>query len=945
MANDKLLAKLPPQNLEAESAVLGAILVNKEVMDKVADVLIAEDFYSQANQTIFRAILRLYEKRSPIDLVTLTNQLEGIKELDQIGGPAYLADLVNSVPTALHVVHYAEIVKNKSVLRRILSAGQKIAALGYDEDKDVQIIMDEAEAALFHVSRQAVADNFLPISDILAASFDRIDRLHREKGLLRGVTSGFKELDNKLSGFQPSDLIILAARPSMGKCVAGKTAILNPRTGSVQTVRDLVESERGEVVTLDKDWQLQPAKPERFVTDGMKPTYKVQTSSGRAIEATLPHPFLTITGWKHLVELKVGDRIAIAKKLPFFGRRKMLEHQIKALAYFIADGSLTQNSPGFTNVNPAIITDFKESMAGFGAYVRVRRKDSRGTRAPTFSAVVDREAYRGDRLAWSEKFRSYVSSNDQLVRQTLRQVGLSVTNIYSWQNATAQPGLAVATQIGQILEDFPRPDAFYRANPVTEFLTEHELMGKMAATKILPEAIFTLPKKQLALFLGRLFSCDGTAYVAISGGKPFPVIAYASISEQLIFQVQHLLTRFGIVAGVRRKRSKLKGKIFPSFELEIHGRDDLLLFCDEIGIFGKEAAVAKVRAEVAKHRSGFTKDTLPVDIWQIIDLYRGKRSWRSIAKELGLPESHNFHAYKRQPRRETVRRFAKVLKAPELDKLCDSDIYWDRITSIEPAGMQPVYDLTVADSHSFVANDFVVHNTTLALNFALNAAVKAKVPVGFFSMEQSREQIVDRLLCAQAMVDGWKLRTGNLSESDFPAIGMAMGTLAEAPIFIDDSPILTPIEIRTRARRLMAENKLGLIIVDYLQLLEGRRSYGENNRVQEVSDISRSLKAIARELNVPVIALSQLSRAVESREKKMPQLSDLRDSGSLEQDADVVMFLYREDYYDKETERRGIVDVLIRKHRNGPIGEVELLFKTEQARFYDIDRKKVQIKP
>ena len=143
----------------------------------------------------------------------------------------------------------------------------------------------------------------------------------------------------------------------------------------------------------------------------------------------------------------------------------------------------------------------------------------------------------------------------------------------------------------------------------------------------------------------------------------------------------------------------------------------------------------------------------------------------------------------------------------------------------------------------------------------------------------------------------------------------------------------------------MAENKLGLIIVDYLQLLEGRRSYGENNRVQEVSDISRSLKAIARELNVPVIALSQLSRAVESREKKMPQLSDLRDSGSLEQDADVVMFLYREDYYDKETERRGIVDVLIRKHRNGPIGEVELLFKTEQARFYDIDRKKVQIKP
>lgn len=944
MASDKNIGKLPPQNLEAESAVLGAVLVNKEAMDKVADILISEDFYSQANQAIFRGILRLYEKRSPIDLVTLTNELEGVKELDMIGGAGYLADLVNSVPTALHVIHYAEIVKQKSVLRRILTAGQKIAELGYDEDKEIQIIMDEAESALFNVSRQMVSDNFLPISDILAASFDRIDRLHREKGLLRGVTSGFKELDNKLSGFQPSDLIILAARPSMGKCVAGSTQILNPVTGALQSVRQLVEEERGEVITMDKDWRFQSVKPDRFVADGVKPTYRLRTSSGREIEATLPHPFLTITGWKHLVELKVGDRIAAAKELPFFGSQKLPPHQIKALAYFIADGSLNQTTPRFTNVNPVIIADFQESMEKFGASVRVRRQDSRGTRAPSFSAVVDSDIYRQARVLWSERFCTYFARHDQAIRQALRQLGLSVTNIYAWQNATAQPRSIVVNHLSKILADFPQPDFSYRNNPVTKFLANHHLIGATAATKVLPEAIFVLPKKQLALFLNRLFSCDGTAYVTNSGGKSFPVIAYASVSELLIKQVQHLLTRFGIVTTVRQKKSRLKGKIFPSFELEIHGRIELLKFCDEIGIFGKEAAVDRVREEVIKHRPGFTKDTLPVEIWQIIDRYRGERSWRSIGIELGLPESNNFHPYKRQPRRETIKRFAKLFKAPELEKLCDSDIYWDRIVAIEPAGMQPVYDLTIAGSHNFVANDFVVHNTTLALNFALNAAVKAKVPVGFFSMEQSREQIVDRLLCAQAMVDGWKLRTGNLSESDFPAIGMAMGTLAEAPIFIDDSPILTPIEIRTRARRLQAENKLGLIIVDYLQLLEARRGYGEINRVQEVSEISRSLKAIARELNVPVIALSQLSRAVESREKKMPQLSDLRDSGSIEQDSDVVMFMYREEYYDKETERKGITDILIRKHRNGPIGEVELHFKAEHARFYDIDRKKIQTK-
>lgn len=446
MANEPI-GKLPPQNNEAEAAVLGAILVNKEAMDKVSDVIGDQDFYRHDHQIIFRAMMRLYEKRSPIDLVTLTNELEGLKQLEEVGGAAYLANLVNDVPTALHVGRYGEIVKQKAVLRRILGAGQKIAALGYEEDKEVDLVLDEAEKALFEVSHTQSKDNFMPISDILASSFDRIDQLHREKGMLRGVTTGFKDLDAKLSGLQPSDLIIVAARPSMGK-------------------------------------------------------------------------------------------------------------------------------------------------------------------------------------------------------------------------------------------------------------------------------------------------------------------------------------------------------------------------------------------------------------------------------------------------------------------------------------------------------------TTFALNIALNAAVKGKTSVGFFSLEQSKEQIVDRLICAQALVDGWKLRTGNLREDDFPAIGMAMGTLAEAPIFIDDSPMLSTLDIRTRSRRLKADNNLGLIVVDYLQLLDG--GHGSNysdNRVQQVSEISRALKAIARELNVPVVALSQLSRAVESRDKKIPQLSDLRDSGSIEQDADVVMFLYREDYYDRDTERKGITDILIRKHRNGPIGEVELHFRAEQGRFYGIERK------
>ncbi|MEX0919937.1 MAG: DnaB-like helicase C-terminal domain-containing protein, partial [Candidatus Saccharimonadales bacterium] len=197
----------------------------------------------------------------------------------------------------------------------------------------------------------------------------------------------------------------------------------------------------------------------------------------------------------------------------------------------------------------------------------------------------------------------------------------------------------------------------------------------------------------------------------------------------------------------------------------------------------------------------------------------------------------------------------------------------------------------------------------------------------------------DRLLSAEAGVDSWKLRTGNLDDKDFAKIGDAMGVLSEAPIFIDDTPMANVMDMRTKARRIQSQHGLGLIIVDYLQLMSGRGNYGEN-RVQEVSEISRGLKGLARELNVPVLALSQLSRGVESRSPQIPQLADLRESGSIEQDADVVMFLYREDYYNPDTDRQGLSDLFVKKHRNGPTGQVELYFHAEKTQFREIEKQR-----
>src|SRR5579872_5892533 len=202
----------------------------------------------------------------------------------------------------------------------------------------------------------------------------------------------------------------------------------------------------------------------------------------------------------------------------------------------------------------------------------------------------------------------------------------------------------------------------------------------------------------------------------------------------------------------------------------------------------------------------------------------------------------------------------------------------------------------------------------------------------------SKEQLVDRLLSIESGVNAWSLRTGNLTDADFEKIGQAMGTLSEAPIFIDDSPGITISELRTKARREAHQRPLGLIIVDYLQLMSGGNRYGgEGNRVQEISEISRGLKGVARELNIPVVALSQLSRAVESRNDKKPQLSDLRESGAIEQDADIVMFIYRDEVYNPDTDRKNIADIIVAKHRNGPIGQISLYFQAAQTRYRDLE--------
>lgn len=448
MANTTTQLKQPPQNIDAEASLLGSILIDTDAIVKIADNVRSDDFFDKRHELIYRGMINLYERHSPIDVLTLANQLKSQGELDSVGGAAYLTELTNFVPTATHVEQYADIVAQKALRRRLIKASQQMVSLGFDETKSLNELVEEAESNLFAVSEQHVKQSVVSIETILAESFERLDDLHKDKQKLRGIPTGFKDLDNMLAGFQRSDLFVLAARPSMGK-------------------------------------------------------------------------------------------------------------------------------------------------------------------------------------------------------------------------------------------------------------------------------------------------------------------------------------------------------------------------------------------------------------------------------------------------------------------------------------------------------------TAMMLNFAHNVAVQTKEPVLFFSLEMSKEQLVDRLLSMQSGVDAWALRTGNLTDTDFEKIGEAMGVLSEAPIYIDDTPGITVSDLRTKARREAHRHPLGLIVVDYLQLMSGGSKFGgsESNRVQEISEISRGLKGVARELNVPLIAASQLNRSVENRSPQIPQLADLRESGSIEQDADIVAFIYREEFYNPETDRKKITDLIIKKHRNGPIGGVELYFDNEKQRFRSLDTK------
>jgi replicative DNA helicase len=930
--------RLPPHSIEAEQSLLGGLMLDQRAWDQIADVIVPDDLYRADHRLIFAAVAALVERNQPPDAVTVSEHLQRLGQLEAAGGLAYLARLVQDTPSAANIRAYARIVRDNAMLRKLIEIGGDIAAsANATEGLTAAEIVDRAEQRVFEIAEGGSrrGSGFISLKQILPKTIDRLDFLSHSTSEITGVSTGFAEMDKMTAGLQRGELVIIAGRPSMGKCVVSGSRILNPETGALETIDDCVRERRGGVVALDARGRLQPAQASDFVDDGTKPVFELKTALGRRVLVTAPHPFLTPAGWQPLASLTAGMSVAVPRTLPFFGQRQLPNSLVKLVAYFVADGGLTQSVPMFTNAKSRVLDDFIASIAYFPG-MRCRIKTSNGTRTPTVHVVRSFEAIARARHAFSEGLRHFLDARKLSLTALAQFVGVSVNAVHQWTTGVSAPNVALLPRLSALGFDAPpTPDAVSihknGDNPVKQWLVELGLWGKLAGEKRVPAVVFELPRDAVALFLNRAFCCDGSIYVQ-NGDQA--AISYSTVSEQLARDMQHLLLRFGIVAKLRTRAVAYNGSRRTAYELRVVRQDDIARFVEEIGIFGKEQAAAKALNTSASKRRKVNLDVIPAEVWKLIEQKKGARSWADIGRALGLGEHGNLHVGTRGVSRPRLKRIADVLGDSELANLATSDIYWDRIESIRYIGYRQVYDLTIPEHHNFVAEDIVVHNTTLAINIAENAALGNKVPAAIFSMEMSAEQLSFRMLSSIGRIAQTRLRNGKLLDEDWPRVDSAVSMMSDAPIFIDDSGALTPTEVRARARRLKREHGLGLIVVDYLQLMQVSGTV--ENRATEISEISRSLKALAKELDVPVIALSQLNRSVEQRQDKRPVMSDLRESGAIEQDADVILFIYREEVYERDTPRKGIADIIIAKQRNGPVGDFRLTFLGEFTRFENL---------
>jgi len=812
----------PPQDVAAEQAVLGGMLLSKDAIADVVEVLRSADFYRPAHQTIYDMVLDLYGRGEPADPVTVSAELTRTGQLMRVGGAPYLHTLMSSVPTAANAGYYAQIVAERAVLRRLIEAGTRIVQLGYGAASgsggDVDEVVDRAQAAVYEVTENRTSEDYIRLEQLLTETMDEIDLISSRGGVSTGVPTGFADLDGLTNGLHPGQMIIIAARPALGKALALDTPLPTPTgwttMGEVQ-VGDLLLGADG--------------RPTRVVaaTEVMlgRPCYEVEFSDGEVIVADAQHLWRTTTraGRRRRSEQRVAGHYRSAQQIGHL--RGVTEPALCEPDRLV--GTTQVLAEVGAELRPVTTTEI-------AATIRSDRSDGR------FNHAVDQCAP--------------LQLPDRPLRMSpyLLGVWLGDGTTDAAEYASADPEIAAYLRAESYRVTHRGRLRYAVQLPAQAILPT---LGVPGGKHIPPEYLRASETQRRALLAGVL---DSGGTVTPTGG-----VQFASTDRRLTDDVRELVVSLGYRCGVSRK-----------------------------GVRGCGAA-----SSVAYRITFRTTD-------EVFRLDRKRRA----------------HRERQGPRYGTRNRARYIVDA-------------------RPVPTVPVRCVQVDnDQHLYLAGRSMIptHNSTLALDLARAASIRNGESSVIFSLEMSRTEITMRLLSAEAKVPLHHMRSGRMSDEDWARLARRMGEVAEAPLYIDDSPNLTLMEIRAKARRLKQRHNLKLLVVDYLQLMSSPRRV--ESRQQEVSEFSRALKLLAKELEVPVVALSQLNRGPEQRTDKKPMLSDLRESGSLEQDADMVILLHREDAYERESPRAGEADLILAKNRNGPTGTVTVAFQGHYSRFVDMQK-------
>jgi len=781
--------RLPPHSVEAEQAVLGGLLLSNPSWDRIGDLIGDSDFYRADHRVLWRTITRLIEENKPADVLTVAEALKVSGEIGDVGGLAYLDQLASATPSAANIRRYAEIVRERAIMRKLAEVGTAIADSAYSpQGREARQLLDEAETKILEIGETGgrSSESFAKMSQVLAEVMSRLDELHRNPASVTGKATGFVDLDEMTTGLQDGDLIIVAGRPAMGKSLTLDSLIKTP-TGWTEMgmlkVGDPLASIDG-----------QPSIVTGVYPQGMRQVYRLRFSDGRSAEACWEHlwrvhyrdwdaPRIVSTGklMQMLTRERYRHRLWIDQVNGEFGHDDPLPVDPWVLGALLGDGSLVSSAPKFTTADAEMVEHMSQALEA------------------SVDGVTLRHCHRYD---WD------------IVRETRR---------------TSDP------------------------NALTYQLRRAGVWGLPGHDKYIPYAYLTANRAARLALLQGLLDTDGWV-------EKFRAVRFCTVSRRLARDVTELVRSLGGWCSMSSKTPTytykgIKKAGRTAYVLNIHHPEPRTLF-------------------------------------------------RLSHKRDRLPEKYG-HTSK-----------------PVL-------------VSIEPTRVTQTQCIAVSHpSRLFVTNDYVVtHNTSFALNIAEHVGLELKLPVLVFSMEMGGTQLATRLLGSVGKVDAQALRTGRLTATDWDRLGHALGKLNEAPILIDESPGLNPLELRARARRKWREyGGLGLIVIDYIQLMQAADS-GQENRATELSEISRGMKSMAKELKCPVIALSQLNRSLEQRPNKRPVMSDLRESGALEQDADMIFFIYRDEVYNEDSPDKGIAEIIIGKQRNGPIGTVKLTFLGKHTRF------------